>query len=396
MRFTVRMLLGSAFLFSATLQAFARPIYFQRYRAFPLSNPKWTNCGVCHLNPRGGGPRTEFGQAYARAGHQFTAALREAFPDRFLQDSAHLPGSVQIQFGTEPGSILIHDGGRTYRVDLAKKEVLEVTPPAGTQEKPAAPVEASAPPARRSQVFDYQFVDLRTGKVAAKGEFDFRFSHRFTTPVFNQSNRPFDMFGFDSFAYTGIGVSYGISDRLAVNVYRQSLDRKLEFSGDFALFDQEKSRSPITVLTRAAVDGSNDFASQSHNGHYTPSLQLVLARSFWKRFALSVDPTFVFNLMRPGNGAVDDTMVAIGLGGSIELRRNMAVVGEFIPRVTGNPLPGDFIHKAPTASFGFQFRTERHVFELVVSNAWETNLAGSALGAPDQLHIGFNIFRRIK
>ena len=64
-------------------------------------------------------------------------------------------------------------------------------------------------------------------------------------------------------------------------------------------------------------------------------------------------------------------------------------------RLVVAPVAGTF-HAEPTASFGFQFRTNRHVFEIVVSNAWETNIAGSALGGPDEKHIGFNLYRRIK
>jgi hypothetical protein len=313
-----------------------------------------------------------------------------------LQDRAHLPGGVEVVFGTEPGSILIKDGGNTYKVDLAAKEVVSVAQEPSPEAKTATTAPSGTTIAPGPPVFDYQLVDLRTGKVAEKGEFNFRFSHRFTSPLFNQNNRPFDMFGLDSLAYTGLGVSYGISNRLAVDVYRQALNRKIEFSGDLAILNQEKSKAPLTLLARAAVEGKNDFASHGHNGHYVPSIQLVASRTFFNRFSLIVDPTFVFNLVQPDNGAIENTLVAIGLGGSVKLRENMAIVGEFIPRVTGNPIPNDFIHSEPTASFGFQFRTERHVFELVISNAWETTTAGSALGGPDEKHIGFNIYRRIK
>ena len=89
-------------------------------------------------------------------------------------------------------------------------------------------------------------------------------------------------------------------------------------------------------------------------------------------------------------------MVALGLGGSIKIRENMAIVGEFVPRITGNPLLNDFFHSQPTASFGLQFRTYRHVFEFVFANSWESNIAGTALGGLDEKHIGFNIYRRIK
>jgi hypothetical protein len=41
------------------------------------------------------------------------------------------------------------------------------------------------------------------------------------------------------------------------------------------------------------------------------------------------------------------------------------------------------------------FRVSRSL-ELVISNAWEATTAGSDMGGPDEKHIGFNIYRRIK
>jgi hypothetical protein len=279
-------------------------------------------------------------------------------------------------------------------VDPATRDVVrleEASPEAAAVAASAAPETADPSP-----VFDYHLVNVRTGKVAERGEINFRFSHRFTSPLFNQSNRPFDLFGLDSFAFTGLGMTYGVTNRLAVNVFRQVFDRKLEFSGDYSVFKAGEGPSPISLLARAGIEGRNDFAGQGHEGHYVPSIQLVASRSFFNRFSLNVDPTVVFNLKRPDNGAVENTLVAIGLGGSLKIRDNMALVGEFIPRVTGNPRPSDFLHSEPTVSFGLQFRTNRHVFELVISNSWETNIAGSALGGPDEKHIGFNLYRRIR
>ncbi|PYV19825.1 MAG: hypothetical protein DMG07_01025 [Acidobacteria bacterium] len=380
-------------------QLLARPEYFARYRANPFARPELKTCGVCHENPQGGGPRNDFGSAFANAGRRFTPELRAKFPDRFLQDRANLGDGVEIVFQQGPdGTLLVRQGRNTYRVNAATKDVEKVedatagAAAGGTRGRAAPAAESSA----GSPVFDYQLVDVRTGKIAQKGEFNFRFSHRFSSPIFNQSNRPFDMFGLDTFAYTGLGVSYGITKRLAVNAYRQVWDRKLEFSGDLAVVDQNESRSPVTVLTRAAIDGRNDFASGGHGGHYTPSLQLVVQRTFAKRFSINIDPTFVFQTGGLDPGALRNSVIALGVGASLKLRENMAIVGEAIPRLTKNPLANDIFHAEPTASFGFQFRTNRHVFEIVVSNAWETNIAGSALGGPDEKHIGFNLYRRIK
>ena len=126
-----------------------------------------------------------------------------------------------------------------------------------------------------------------------------------------------------------------------MNFYRQTFDRKIEFSGDWSLLDENESRSPISVMARAAVEGRNDFAGQGHNGHYIPSIEFVLSRNLFNRVALNVNPTFVFNLGRPPLPAIEKNMVAIGLGASFKIRENMAIVGEYIPRVSGNPLqPG--------------------------------------------------------
>jgi hypothetical protein len=379
----------------AARPALARPEYFARYRANPFSRPDLKTCGVCHENPQGGGPRNDFGVAFANAGRQFTPELRAKFPDRFLQDRANLAGGVEIVF-EQGGGMLVRQGRTSYRVNPATRDVVKLddaATPGGASTTAAAP----APEAGRSSpVFDYQLVNLRTGKIAQKGEFNFRFSHRFTSDIFNQSQRPFDLFGLDTFSYTGLGVSYGIHKRFAVNVYRQVWDRKLEFSGDVAVADQGESRSPVTVLARAAIDGKKDFASGGHGGHYTPSLQFVVQRTFANRFSINVDPTFVFRTRGLSTRATEDHLIALGVGGSIKLRESMAIVGEVIPHLTTNPLENDIFHSEPTASFGFQFRTHRHVFEIVFSNGWETNIAGSALGGPDGKHIGFNIYRRIK
>ena len=59
--------------------ALGRPEYFARYMANPFARPELKTCAVCHENPKGGGPRNEFGQAFSRASRQFTPELRAQF-----------------------------------------------------------------------------------------------------------------------------------------------------------------------------------------------------------------------------------------------------------------------------------------------------------------------------
>ncbi len=49
------------------------------------------NCGVCHINSGGGGPRTKFGDAFQSAGFMITDELVEKFPDLFKKPTEPIP-----------------------------------------------------------------------------------------------------------------------------------------------------------------------------------------------------------------------------------------------------------------------------------------------------------------
>jgi hypothetical protein len=98
----------------------ARPEYLQRYMADAFRNPDSSGCGVCHLNPQGGGMRNEFGLAFANAEHVITPLLRANFPDRFKFDTAKLPdGSVFHFADPESKSVVLERNQRKVVIDLA-------------------------------------------------------------------------------------------------------------------------------------------------------------------------------------------------------------------------------------------------------------------------------------
>ena len=48
------------------------------------------NCSICHLNnPNGGGPRTEFGNAFAEAGFKITDEIVSKFPNLFQKPQSN-------------------------------------------------------------------------------------------------------------------------------------------------------------------------------------------------------------------------------------------------------------------------------------------------------------------
>ncbi|MDA8083558.1 MAG: hypothetical protein M0024_07880 [Nitrospiraceae bacterium] len=66
-------LLAAAFVISAFGSAFALPSYVTQFSGQYPTAGAIANCGLCHIDPAGGGPRNPFGNDFATNGHSFTA-----------------------------------------------------------------------------------------------------------------------------------------------------------------------------------------------------------------------------------------------------------------------------------------------------------------------------------
>ena len=238
--------------------------------------------------------------------------------------------------------------------------------------------------------FDFFLGNLPTTRPSGKGDLHFRGMHRFTSPAFNQSNREFDLFGFDSFAFTGIGFTYGITHWLTAGLYRSSLDRTIEFNGDIQVLEENRRGSPLSLVGRVTVEGRRDFTE-----FYSPNLQLVLGRSVTSRAAVYFVPTFSFNTdPLPRRESPDNNTIALGMGATVKVSQRVALTGEYVPRPKGYFDP--FISPRPTASFGIQFRTFRHDFQFLFSNSWGTTTSRYVQGGHPTFQVGFNIYRQLK
>lgn len=112
----------------------ARPPYLAMFQADPMRRPEVDGCGTCHVNPKGGGARNDFGMAFERGNDTITPLLRASHPQNFKFESAALPDGSKFHFSDPTSKFAVYEkGGNRVLVD-----VTAIATPAAARLPPAA------------------------------------------------------------------------------------------------------------------------------------------------------------------------------------------------------------------------------------------------------------------
>ncbi len=290
------------------------------------------------------------------------------------------------------GEAIVQVDGKIIKLNTTTQEAISLSQPsqpvsdtASQQDSKPDVLEEEDPELN----YGYEMVNLPTPRHFEKNAFAIHFTHRFTQPFFTKDSPP-DLFGLDSFSYSGFGLSYGITDRVYAKVYRTPLDRNIEITGGVHLLHQNK-RVPVSASAYVSVEGRDNF-----NRHYTTNIAAQFARSIGNYGSLHFSPIISLNSnpkvqLDPGE---DNHTYAFGLGGQLNFRPTASIIFEYIPRAGYKAQPD------ATISFGIQKRTYRHIFTLTFSNTQATTSSqiSSGFGTFGDLRkgltVGFNIYRR--
>jgi mono/diheme cytochrome c family protein len=256
---------------------------------------------------------------------------------------------------------------------------------------------------------DDVLVSLPTGRPAERHGVYVNFAHRFAyDPAFTGSGRGGALFGLDGFAIPSFGFNYGVTDKLAVSIYRSPsiIGRPIQLMAGYSLLDEHKG-DPLNMMVRVSVEGQDHFRK-----NFTENIEGIFSRSITSRAQFYLVPTMSFNDRPLAQGGFGSQQIpelpginafSLGAGLAIDVRPTVALLAEVIPTLVNGRALG--IHR-PVYSFGIQKKIWRHAFTLGLTTGPGTTVSQRAgtraqfLGDPSAdtpggLFIGFDLTRQI-
>jgi len=237
---------------------------------------------------------------------------------------------------------------------------------------------------------------LPSSHVADRGTWEVRFSHRFNQNV--DQNVVHSLFGLDSGANVGLGLSYVPLRDFELALLRNSSLETYEGSGKYELFQQARA-IPLTAAIRAGIDWRNQQGLADRSSYFA---QVILSRQFGNRFDLYVEPGFVTNAGRVVNGTGSSALFKhafnVPVGVDFELGAGLSLAAEVIPK--NHDLPSTLASSIGWSA-GLKHAIGGHYFEVFLTNSngmtVDQYLTSTFNGAPFRTHdrrLGFNIERR--
>jgi hypothetical protein len=244
------------------------------------------------------------------------------------------------------------------------------------------------------------FLNLPTSHMSSKGTWETKFSHRFNQSI-NQgsfSDQIHSLFGLDSNADVGIGLSYTMRPDLQFSFYRSNALDDIEFGARY-LVVQQAPAVPISLAARIGGDWRTEKDVTDRSSGFA---QFILSRQFGRRAEISVIPTYVTNAGRAVGLTTSTSLFShafnVPVAVAVMLTEGVSVVGEVIPMNRDLPreMRGDYAW-----ALGLKSAIGGHFFEILLTNSNATHadqyVTSTYMGSPlrrSDLHLGFNIERR--
>jgi len=224
-------------------------------------------------------------------------------------------------------------------------------------------------------------INLPTHLTVGASTLELLFTHRFSQTVDDAGGT--DLFGLDSAADVGIGLSLGLTPNFQVELYRSSFFKQLEGAAKLTVVEQGSFPLGLAVRVGADYRGARGVAER-----WSYFVQAIAARSFGDRVDLFVVPMFASDTPTLSDAA------NLGLGAAVHLQRRWDVAVEVVPE-NCDAVGGEWAW-----GLGLVKRVPGHEFLIYAGNSRATTtdlLVGSDLPGgfrSGDVRLGFNLVRR--
>ncbi|MDB5123573.1 MAG: hypothetical protein JWP94_1702 [Mucilaginibacter sp.] len=220
-------------------------------------------------------------------------------------------------------------------------------------------------------------IDNQTVMVPVKGTFEMDIMHRFGTVTKGYD----DLWGLFASSNIRIGVDYAPINNLYLGVGLDKYDQLWDGSAKFAIVKQTRGSMPVSVTYYGDLtidsrkDPTHDIFNRSSDRIYSFN-QLIIARKISDKLSLQVAPSISHqNAVAGYYVKVDSTRTtlfermkhdhfAVSVAGRYKIGEATAVLLNYDQPITAHATD----NPTPNLSFGFEFSTSGHTFQLFMGN----------------------------
>jgi len=240
-------------------------------------------------------------------------------------------------------------------------------------------------------------INSQSVETIAKGNLDFRISHRFG----RINSGAYNFFGLDE-ATIRLGLEYGLTDAIMIGLGRSSNEKAFDGFTKFKIARQrhgDHGAFPVSItwfsnIAIATINNSDPIIEQNGKYRYSYAHQLIIARKFNSSVSLQVAPILIHQNLTASKNQANDSY-AISTGGRVKITKRLSVNAEYIYRIPNF----DYAPYHNSLSLGVDIETGGHVFQLHVTNSqgmieemFVNRTDGQLLNG--DLFYGFNISRQ--
>ncbi len=258
--------------------------------------------------------------------------------------------------------------------------------------KPETKSEHEKKEIRKPAFWGTRLINLPTTQSIGKGRLLFRISHRYYPAIKSGYN---SLYGLDGPAVILLSFGYGLRDNLDLTLARTKLDKEVELSLKWVMFEQGKI---LTLPFSAALNLGGSLVTQSQPDrkvfladNMKFNLQVILSHQVNNALSLVLVPAYSSNANH-WDSSSEGTFV-LGTGGRWMIFNDFSIIWEWVPVLAG------YKDNSNGWGLGIEKKIGGHVFQVFILNSTgltsDQFIPGGDFRLRDwDLRIGFNIFRK--